>query len=54
MGGEFGVRVNNPDAVTATLPGSVQGKRVEVRSFSETGESCPPALQGGTTSGNAP
>ncbi|MFJ2114447.1 MULTISPECIES: fibronectin type III domain-containing protein [unclassified Streptomyces] len=50
--GEFGVRVNDPAATTATLPASVRGKRVEVRSFSETGESWPPALQGNTPSGD--
>ncbi|MFH9978978.1 fibronectin type III domain-containing protein [Streptomyces sp. NPDC017179] len=49
---EVGVRVNNPDATSATLPGSVNGKRVEVRSFNETGESWPPALQGNTPSGD--
>jgi hypothetical protein len=50
--GEFGVRINNPDATTATLSASVKGKRVEVRSFSDTGESWPPALQGNTPSGD--
>ena len=50
--GELGVRVNAPDATTATLPASVKGKRVEVRSFGETGESWPPALQGNTPSGD--
>ncbi|MFF3446554.1 fibronectin type III domain-containing protein [Streptomyces sp. NPDC002667] len=46
--GEIGVRVNDPDATSVTLPGSVAGKRVEVRSFGEAGESWPPALPGGT------
>ncbi|MFI0959980.1 fibronectin type III domain-containing protein [Streptomyces sp. NPDC021080] len=45
--GETGVRVNDPDATSVTLPGSVEGKRVEVRSFGEAGESWPPALPGG-------
>lgn len=50
---EVGVRVNDPDATSATLPGSVEGRRVEVRSFSGTGESWPPALPGDPASGDA-
>ncbi|MFE2585036.1 fibronectin type III domain-containing protein [Streptomyces sp. NPDC059378] len=50
--GEIGVRVNDPDATSVTLPGSVEGKRIEVRSFGETGESWPPALPGDTLSGD--
>ncbi|MER5402077.1 fibronectin type III domain-containing protein [Streptomyces sp. NPDC002599] len=51
--GEVGVRVNDPDATSVTLPGSVEGKRVEVRSFGEAGESWPPALPGGGPSADS-
>ncbi|MFD5639870.1 fibronectin type III domain-containing protein [Streptomyces sp. NPDC127077] len=51
--GEVGVRVNDPDATSVTLPGSVEGKRVEVRSFGEAGESWPPALPGDTPSADS-
>ncbi|WP_112477699.1 fibronectin type III domain-containing protein [Streptomyces populi] len=50
---EIGVRVNDPDATSVTLPGSVEGKRVEVRSFGEAGESWPPALPGGDPSADS-
>ncbi|MEU4089998.1 fibronectin type III domain-containing protein [Streptomyces aureus] len=51
--GETGVRVNDPDATSVTLPGSVEGKRVEVRSFGEAGESWPPATPGSDPSADA-
>ncbi|MGW2786113.1 fibronectin type III domain-containing protein [Streptomyces populi] len=50
---EIGVRVNDPDATSVTLPGSVEGKRVEVRSFGEAGESWPPALPGSDPSADS-
>lgn len=50
---EFGVRVSDPAATTATLPASVEGKRIEVHAFSETGESWPPALHTATTAAEA-
>ncbi|HEY0470007.1 MAG TPA: fibronectin type III domain-containing protein [Kribbella sp.] len=49
---EIGRRINNPDAHAATLPTTLAGKRIEVRAFSETGESWPPALPGNTPSGD--
>ena len=49
---EIGRRINDPDAHAATLPTTLAGKRIEVRSFSETGESWPPALPGNTPSGD--
>jgi hypothetical protein len=49
---EIGRRINNPDAHSATLPTTLAGKRIEVRAFSETGESWPPALPGNTPSGD--
>jgi hypothetical protein len=49
---EVGARLSNPAASSATLPTTLAGKRVEVRAFSETGESWPPALPGNTPSGD--
>ncbi|HEY0693488.1 MAG TPA: fibronectin type III domain-containing protein [Kribbella sp.] len=49
---EVGRRLSNPDASSATLPTTLAGKRVEVRAFSESGESWPPALPGNTPSGD--
>jgi hypothetical protein len=51
--GEIGKRISNASTTTATLPTTLAGERVEVRSYSETGESWPPAILGSGASGDA-
>jgi hypothetical protein len=50
---EFGKRISNPDATSTSLNGTLAGRRIEVRTVTDAGESWPPALVGGPTSGSA-
>ncbi len=43
---ETGVRLSDPGATTASLPGTLAGHRVEVRAVTTAGESWPPAVNG--------
>ncbi|MCW2581225.1 MAG: hypothetical protein JWQ53_15 [Klenkia sp.] len=43
---ETGVRLSDPGATSARLPGDLTGRRVEVHAVSDVGESWPPAVPG--------
>ena len=45
---ETGVRLSDPGAASASLPGTLVGHRVEVRAVTTAGESWPPAVNGVT------
>jgi Chitobiase/beta-hexosaminidase C-terminal domain/Fibronectin type III domain len=48
---EVGKRTSNPAATTMSLPATLAGKRIEVRTVTQSGESWPPALNGTTAPG---
>ncbi|WP_448626665.1 FN3 associated domain-containing protein [Geodermatophilus sp. URMC 64] len=50
---EFGRRIFDPAAASASLPGTLDGNRIEVRTITEAGESWPPALDGAAAGGGS-
>jgi Chitobiase/beta-hexosaminidase C-terminal domain/Fibronectin type III domain len=51
---EFGLRITDPAASSARLPGTLAGHRIEVRTLTRNGESWPPALDNTPVAGPVP